>query len=88
MIVLVRADKKYINNYKLYRNIVILYIITTIIIFITVSNRLKGIVEINIYDKIIFFIGSMALSLFVDALLVKVYQGYKEKRPCSNGRLE
>ena len=78
MIFLLRAEKEYVKNYKLYINIVNLYIITSIIIFIVGSNILKDVIEINLYDKIILFIGSMSLSLIVDALFVKMFQVYKE----------
>lgn len=80
MIWLLRAEKEYVKNYKLYINIAILYIITTIIIFIIGSNILKDLIEINFYDKMIFFIGSMSVSLVADALFVKIFQVYKEKR--------
>lgn len=80
MLFLAKAEKEYLKNYKLYINILLLYVITTIIIFVIGYSKLKDIIEINFYDKIIFFIGSMSISLIIDSLFVKIFQIYNEKR--------
>ena len=84
-IIIIFLLKGYYNNFKKFWSLIFIFAITTIFIYIIISNIefLNDIISRNnypIYDKFVIFLTSMSIAILIDGIFASIIQQLHEKK--------